>query len=206
MLFTHVQLPTEMFYHPLAVFESQCLFKDNKRSLQGCLREDDCSAVLLRENVYIKGSPQSEASCGQLLVYSLAERSFDFLSTPEGVVWKYTLAVWRNQLVLIGGVSKDYQISRKVWILVGHTWKDDIILPVPGDGVIVSSASHNDDLIVLCKLSVNVQHPPLPRFFPTKVYCYSGYNWSQAYPGPDLQIQQNADIIVHNDNLYTIAH
>lgn len=190
-----------MMFHPLAEFESESLYEDNMKSLRGLLN-DNHPVVCLQESLYIGTSRD------QLLIYSLTERTFDYLPTPKRLVKKcdYALAEWDNQLVLVGVQSKNFVKSRKVWVCEGHMWNGDVVPDVPGDGAILSATSHNSSLIVMLQQSVPEILEKFNRlYYRTRLCCFdaSQKNWSIALFCPQIDA---SDIIVHDNNLYAIAH
>ena len=112
----------EHVFHPLSVFESQLLSGDLDLSFG---QDNNPPAVLLDDCIYVRDEyPSYGATEGQLWKYSLIDRSLDIISTPEGVVRCYGLAVWSKKLVLVGGQSNDGQTSSyNVWVRQGTTVK-----------------------------------------------------------------------------------
>ena len=122
-------------FHPLAVLEHKILSHDNNLSLPHC--EEVNSMVFLKDTIYLRDRRVPyNATEGQILSYSLTERSWDTnISTPKEAVSGYQLAVWSGNLVLVGGHVElkfgHQQKTFKVWVRQGNKWNADIIPPVP---------------------------------------------------------------------------
>ena len=72
----------------------------------------DAQAVVLRDKVYLGGGDGPEGPSSKLLIYDFSKDSWDMLDTPTQ---QYSLAVYRSQLVLVGGVDPFHNVVSKSW-------------------------------------------------------------------------------------------
>ena len=190
-------------WHPLAVLEPEWLDYDaNKLHSPQHGRHPP---VLLDNCIYVGGSPSYGSSKGELLKYSLAERSWDIIRTPKEAAEGYVLAMYSNKVVLVGGQSiRDQVRSNKVWVRQGTVWRDDLIpqVPVPArSGVILSAIGHGDLLIVAYKTVTVLLNSITTE---SRIFCDG---WKSPCPGPPLRTQYDrVNIIVHESYLYAITY
>lgn len=163
------------------------------------------SAALLGDIIYVHARDSSLSSDDRILSYSLTERTWDIISTPEEIVDNYELAVCSSSLVLVGGRSKcqEQLPSCKVWVHQGNEWNADVI-PNPTNGIVheVLSVAGNEHLLcIMCQL-----FKPLNTFL-----FYYNMNTGQwkTYPsckGPKVYDGEGVKLAFHDQNLYAMIY
>ena len=107
----------------------------------------DAQAVVLGDKVYLGGGDAPDSPSTDLLIYDFTEDSWDKLSTPTQ--W-YSLAVYRSQLVLVGGLDPLHNtVTNKLWVLGNkHEWIDSTIPAMPTERFGASAMSVDKHLVV----------------------------------------------------------
>ena len=191
-----IQVTDETAFHPLAELKPEQLSEHFAQRLS-----EGSPSVLLKNDVYVGDYYRPNgATHGQLSKYSLIERSWDILATPEGAVRGYSLSVWSDKLVLLGAVSEDHKSLDKVWVHQEKEWRPDVIPPVPADLIIMSATSTKNFLFVMCKLKF-AQHGT-PQSITSHILYYHKHSWSMRYVGPIAGPYCKANIIADGNNLY----
>lgn len=189
-------------WHPLAVFEPEWLQYDDTNKLLRPPKHDHHPPVLLDNCIYVRYRP-SESSNGQLLSYSLVEKSWNILLTPKEAREGYVLATYFNQLVLMGRHSKERQWTNKVWVYQDNSvWMlDDLISPLPAcvcEGEIQSAIGHGGLLLVAYKTVLGDKAKATIVMF-----CNE---WKSPREGPPLRIYDRVNIVVHESYIYAVIH
>lgn len=156
-------------------------------------------AIMLNNTIYLRSLPLSSgADEGQLLSYSLIERSWNAISTPVG---EYELAICSNSLVLVSTRSRQVLVLKDVdeWDPNVIPWYSTHLDPHS----IMSVASSENLLFIVCKLS---------RGSETTVLCYDvrARQWKNpCCNGPSVQRDGGkASIFVHHpsQNVYAMLY
>jgi hypothetical protein len=182
------------------MFEHGILSHDDKLSLPHYNEEVNSMVSLKDTIIYLRDK-------GRVLSYSLTERSWDAnISTPEEAARGYQLAVYSNNLVLVGGyVELNYGRRCKtftVWVRQGNEWNADIIPPVPasradGDDEILSAAGYDNLLFVLCYSNpLSEQNTCILHYFDSK-------QWRKPLKGPSFTGKKRhlANIMICGSNV-----
>ena len=108
----------------------------------------DAQVVVLGDKVYLGGGDAPDSPSTDLLIYDFTEDSWDKLSTPTQ--W-YSLAVYRSQLVLVGGLDPLHNtVTNKLWVLDNKhgCWVDSTIPAMPTERFGASAMSVDKHLVV----------------------------------------------------------
>ena len=75
----------------------------------------DAQAVVLGDKVYIGGGDTPTGPSSDLLIYDFKRDSWERIKTPTQL---YSLAVYRSQLLLVGGIVCSHNtVTNKIWVL-----------------------------------------------------------------------------------------
>ena len=208
-------------FHPLSVMVPEWLSYDN--SELSPLKRIPYPGVIWDDCIYVRDVD------AQLLKFPLKtsskRKSWTPLKTPEEATTDYALAVYSNNLVLVGGRPKGSLYaavtpSNKVWIRNRTTeqWEDNHIPPVPWSqpseshfqNEIMSAIEHHDLLVVLYKTSQ--EHSSSRKdlignpIFESHIVFFSKSEWNPPCKGPPLELHKSAHITIHNNFLYTMVY
>ena len=143
------------------------------------------------------------------------------MRTPEEAIAEYALTEYSNNLVLVGGRSKEYKWSNKVWIRnrSNDQWEDNLVPLVPWlepsqapaqycHSKIMSAVGSGDLLIVLYKLASQDKS----RDWPNNVICkffiaiFHTSEWKSPCQGPPFKDYDKARIITHGNTVYAMIY
>ena len=126
--------------HPLATLAE---WKEYSRMPVGMR---DAQAVVLGDKVYIGGGDTPTGPSSDLLIYDFKKDSWDIIDTPTQ---SYSLAVYRSQLVLVGGVCSHNTVTDKIWVLdKERQWDASLIPAMPTERFGTSAVGVGNHLIV----------------------------------------------------------
>lgn len=135
------------------------------------------------------------------------ERSWDAnVSIPEEVTEDYELAVFSNNLLLIGGRSRSQQLPHKVWIRQEDEWKADIFTPVPCSNIcteILSIANSEHLLFLIYQLREDI---PCNTHL---LFCYNAIasHWKISCRGPQVKSgDEGIKLAFHDQHLYAMVY
>ena len=158
-----------------------------------CINQN-VQSVLLSDSFYTKGRSDGKETAWK---FYIPTKSWSPIPSPPGVVANdYALAVYRSQLVWIGGrvdTGNEQESNRKIFIYEqGKGWKEDtkLVPSIPDDISFYWNlfASGNDKYLI-----VHVAHK-------SKLLVFDGKQWQQKDgPGCDMR-----SILVHHGTLYFI--
>ena len=156
--------------------------------------DQNARPVLLGDNIYAKGAWRDGQE--NAWKYNIPRKSWSIVPSPPNVdANDYTLAVYRSQLVWIGGRmhtgNKQESIKKIFTYEQGKGWKEDIeLIPsIPDEMSLYSplSASGDDNYLVVLQKS--------------KLLLFDGKHWQQR-DGPEHDIRS---IFAHHQTLYTVV-
>ena len=103
-------------------------------------------AVVQGNKVYMGGGDTAEGPSAELLIYDYTSDFWGRIDTPTQ--W-YSVATYRSQLVLVGGVEPLFNaVMNKLWVLDKGDWNESAIPPMTTERFRSSSVSVGDHLIV----------------------------------------------------------
>ena len=113
----------------------------------------DAQAVVIGDKVYIGGGDTPTGPSSDLLIYDFKGDSWERIKTPTHF---YSLAVYRSQLVLVGGVVCSHNtIINKIWVLdrkeiddLEDCWDASLIPTMPTERFGTSAVGVGNHLIV----------------------------------------------------------
>ena len=106
----------------------------------------DGQAVVQGNKVYMGGGDTADGPSSELLIYDHTKDFWERIDTPTQ--W-YSLAIYRSQLVLVGGVEPSLNVvMKKLWVLDKGDWNESAIPPMTTERFRSSSVSAGEHLIV----------------------------------------------------------
>ena len=147
-------------------------------------------AVVLENKVYIGGGSMEPSPPTRLLIYDIAEDSWDIIDTPTQ--W-YALTTYHSKLVLIGGKRPVTQAAaNELWVLnKQHNWTQPLP-PMTTKRYQTSAVSVSDQLIVAGGCGGGC---PLDE-----VEIYDGHQWKKVESLPRASVWMNSTL--HEGNWY----
>ena len=137
----------------------------------------DAQAVVLGDKVYIGGGDTPTGPSSDLLIYDFKEDSWERIKTPTQL---YSLAVYRSQLLLVGGIVCSHNtVTDKIWVLdKERQWDSSAILAMSTERVGTSAVGVGNHLIVAGgdKGGLNGRL--------NVVEVYDGHKWRTVQPLP----------------------
>ena len=148
--------------------------------------------MLLGDSIYTKGTTCIDGK-QTAWKYNIPTKSWSPISPPPGVkATDYVLAIYRSQLVWIGGrvhTGNQEEANKKVFIYEQDKgWKEDTSFPPLPDGLLYSwrlYASGNDNFLVVA--------------YDSKLLVFDGHQWQQK-DGPERDMR----VLIHCGTLYLI--
>ena len=149
--------------------------------------------ILLRDSIYTKGMSDGKGTAWK---FYIPTKSWSPIPSPPGIsADDYALAIYRSQLVWIGGrvhTGNKTESNKKIFVYEqGNGWKEDTNL-IP---------SIPDDVSLYWRLFASGDDKYLIAAQESKLLVFDGEQW-QLKDGPERDIRS---VLVHHSTLYLIS-